>query len=64
MIPFDLLGRPYSLTEHSCGLGIPAPRIEVGVGRVEDGGKRKPTAEVLLRLVFRGSQHQLKDSHL
>ena len=44
MIPFDLLGRPDSLTEHPRGLGIPAPRVEVGVGRIEDRGKRKPTA--------------------
>ena len=35
--PFDLLGRPDSLTEHPCVLGIPSPRFE----------------EVSLRFVFR-----------
>ena len=46
MIPFILLGLPDSLTEYPHGLGTPASRVEVEVGRIEDGGKHKPTVEV------------------
>ena len=55
MIPFILLGHPDSLTEHPCDLGIPVPRIEVGAGRIEDGGKRKPTEAVLRDLLSEGA---------
>ena len=38
-MPLILLGRPDSLNEHPRGLGIPAPRVEVGAGRIEERGK-------------------------